>query len=124
MFEPKISLSFIVPGTVMLSSQECEENPKESYDEHKLVIKETKGKGKHKKEIKKIISFKTRKSRTAIRHINISNEAYDYMLNNTVNGINQKKWVNMPKDARLKAHFDLMASDFHAISYSYEILDD
>ena len=33
-------------------------------------------------------------------------------------------WDTMSIDQRLKGHFDLIASDFHAESYTYKILDE
>ena len=76
MVEPKISLSLLVPGAGMLSSQECEKNPQESYNEHKMLIKYTKGKGKFQKEVKKLIVVKTRKQKMVSQNINICEEAY------------------------------------------------
>ena len=38
MVEPKVSLNLLVPGAGILSSQECEKNPKKNYDEHKVLI--------------------------------------------------------------------------------------
>ena len=80
MVEPKISLSLLVPGAGMLSSQECEKNPQESYNEHKMLIKYTKGKGKFQKEVKKLIVVKTRKQKMVSQNINICEEAYQSML--------------------------------------------
>lgn len=134
MIESKVSLSLFVPGANMLSSQECEENPQESYDEHKLVLTHTKGKGKHQKEIRKVLTFSTRKQRLVTQNINICQEAYDYMLCtptsaklakliNTYKGT-MRVWDTLSIDERLKKHFDLIAHDFYAVSYSYKVLDD
>ena len=133
----KVSLTFILPGSVMMSSQECEENPNKNYNTHKVTLTEIKGKGKHKKEIKTVYTIKTKKSRAASQHINMSNDAYLYMLNTPTNakfarivrsdkksGKGKRVWDIMSEHDRLKQHFDLLANDLKAISYKYEILED
>jgi hypothetical protein len=120
MVESKISLTLLVQGAGMLSSQVCEKYPKESYDEHKLLLTNYKGK----KVVKEVITFKTRKQKLVSQNINICEEAYHYMLETPPNIKLSKGWSNLSKDARLRHHFDLIAADFNAKSYSYEILDD
>lgn len=137
MVEPKISLSLLVPSAGMLSSQECEKNPQESYNEHKMLIKYTKGKGKFQKEVKKLIVVKTRKQKMVSQSINICEEAYQSMLHTPTspklskptkldkNGdVVERVWDTMTVHERLKAHFDQIAHDLGAVSYSYEILGD
>lgn len=125
MSEIKISLSLQVQGAGLLSSQECDKNPKESYDEHKIPVTFTKGKGKFQKVVKQILSVKTRKQRLITQNISISKEAYDYMLETPVNTkMSLEKWKTLPIKERLKAHLDLIAHDLKAVSYTYEILDD
>lgn len=137
MVEPKISLSLLVQGASMLSSQECEKNPKESYDEHKMLISYTKGKGKNQKKIKKLLVINTRKQRLVTHNINICEEAYYHMLStptspklakatktNRNGDAIERVWDTLSVHERLKHHFDLMAHDLRAVSYSYEILGD
>lgn len=137
MVESKVSLSLFVPGANMLSSQECEKNPKDSYDENKITVSYTKGKGKKAQKVKKTYVFMTRKQRLITQNININREAYEYMLQtptttklskpvkrNNAGDVIQRVWDTMSVDARLKEHFNLIAHDFRAVSYSYEILDD
>lgn len=137
MTELKVSLSFFVPGANMLSSQECDKNPKENYNEDKMFIRFTKGKGKHQKEREKPLIIRTRKQKLAIQKLNICEEAYKYMLStptsaklsrptkrNKDGDVIERVWDTMSVHERLKKHFDLLAHDFHAVSYSYEILDD
>lgn len=120
-----IRLSLQVPGAGMLSSQECEQNPKESYNIHKVPVVFTKGKGKFQKTVKQILTVKTRKQRLITQNISICKEAYDYMLETPANGrISQEKWIALPEKERLKAHLDQIAQDLKAVSYTYEILDD
>lgn len=124
MIEPKVSLTMLVPGATMFSLQECSTNSKECYDTHKIMLEWVEEEGKKKKLKRDLITFKTRKSRLVSRHINISKEAYDYMLNTSTIPKMQKKWTKLAIKERLKHHFDQIASDFNAVSYSFEILDD
>lgn len=137
MIEPKVSLSLLVPGAGMLSQQEAENKPQESYNEHKMLIKYTKGKGKFQKEVKKLITFNTRKNRLVTQNINICEEAYRSMLDtptstklakpvklNRQGDVVKRVWDGLSEDERLKHHFDLIAHDLGATSYSYEVLGD
>lgn len=124
MVEPKISLSLLVPGAIMLSSQECDKNPKESYDKHKMLVSHPKGKGKHQKMVKELLVFKTRKPRLVTQNINLCEEAYQFMLLTPTTPKLGRIWDTLSVHERLKKHFDLIAYDFHAVSYSYEILGD
>lgn len=124
MIEPKISLSLLVQGATMLSSQECEKNPKESYNEHIVTLEFPKGKGKQQRTIKKTFKVQTRKSKLITQNINLCEDAYYYMINNATDPKLIKKWPHMSIDSRLKAHFDLIAHDLRAVSYDYKVLDD
>lgn len=135
--EVKITLSLLVPGAGLLTPEFCDKNPKENYDENNMLIRVTKGKGKHQKEGKKLLVIRTRKQKLAIQKLNICEEAYKYMLStptsvklsrptkrNKDGDVIERVWDTMSVHERLKKHFDLIAHDFHAVSYSYEILDD
>lgn len=124
MVEPKISLSLLVQGAGILSSQECEKNPKESYNEQKMLISFTKGKGKNQKTVKKLLVINTRKQKLVTQNINICEEAYHHMLNTPTTAKLGKVWDTLSEHDRLKCHFDLIAHDLHAVSYSYEVLGD
>lgn len=122
MVEPKISLSLLVPGATMLSQQEAENKPKESYDYHKLSLKYEKGKGKNKKIVKEIIGFKTRKQRLITQTMVMSEEAYDAMIETAPTVKLSKIWKSLSIKERLSHHFDLIANDLGAISYDFEVL--
>ena len=137
MVEPKISLSLLVPGAGMLSSQECEKNPKESYNEQKMLISYTKGKGKNQKTVKKLLVVNTRKQKLVTQNINICEEAYNHMLStpttpklskptkvNKNGDVIERVWDTLSVHERLKHHLDLIAHDLRAVSYSYEVLGD
>ena len=131
MIESKIRLTLVVPGATMLSSQECEKNPKENYKEQNVVVKYTKGKGKHTTTKTKVYKIHLRSHKPATQSISICKEAYDYMLStpteakyNRATKGGKRIWDTMTIKDRLKMHFDTIANDLNAISYSYEILDD
>lgn len=135
MIDNKLSLTFVIPGSTLVSSQECEKNPKKNSITHKIVLTYTKGKGKYKRVINKVLHIKTRKSRTATQHINMSTEAYFHMLNTPTNpkltklvrnknGEIKRAWDLLSDHEKLVQHLDLIAHDLGAISYEYEILND
>lgn len=135
MIDNKLSLTFVLPGSTLVSSQECEKNPKESCITHKIMVSETKGKGKNKRTITKPLYVQTRKARTASQHINMSTEAYLHMLNTPVNAKLAKvvkvtksgpirAWDLLSEHEKLTHHLDLIAHDLHAISYEYKVLGD
>lgn len=136
MIDNKLSLTFILPGSTMMSSQECEKNPKKSYITHKIMMPHS-IRGKRMKPIYKPMFIQTRGFRNASQHINMSTEAYLYMLNtptsaklakvvkiNPKTGGTIRAWDLMTEHKRLCCHLDMIANDLHAISYSYEILED
>jgi hypothetical protein len=124
MSELKVRLNLVVPGANMLSRKECLENPENSYNSHKINLSYMEKKGRTKKLVKEILVVRTRKARTATQNIGLCQEAYEYMLNTPPSEKLLKKWATMSKKERLAAHFTLIANDFNAISFSYEVLDD
>ena len=116
-----------VPGAGMLSSQECEKNPKESYDVTKLLVRN--GRGKNSTEL---ITVATRKSKTAKQSISITKEAYDYMVSNEFKSncsslllkYPKHVWLKMTPTQRLEVHLSIIAESFNAIGFTYEVLDD
>lgn len=127
MSEIKVRLSMTVPGAQMLSSQECEKNPKESYNVTKLRVQN--GRGKNSTEL---ITVATRKNKTAKQSISITKEAYDYMVSNEfepkcsslLHKYPKHVWLKMTPKQRLETHLSIIAESFNAIGFTYEILDD
>lgn len=119
MVEPKVSLSLLVPGATMLSPQESGKNPK-NYDIHRINVEYKKG-NKVKKET---LTVHTRKNRLVTQHMNVSKEAYDYMIETPVDSKLKRTWATLPKTERLNHHFNLIARDLGAVHFSYEILQD
>lgn len=127
--EAKISLSLFIKGAKPLSQEECEKNPKKNYDKFELNIR-----GNKKRER---LIVETRKPQLIVQHINIYKEAYDYMVSTPTspklakpikfdkNGnVVKRAWDNLSIQERLKKHFEPIAHDLNAVSYSFEILND
>lgn len=118
----KLRLNLYVPGAQMLSSQRCEEQPIDSHDVTNIVVEEKTGKKKGKKET---ITVLTRKSRLVRQNINLTNEAYDYMIGKEPPYfMSPKQWNSLSKREKLKKHLDLIAENFNAVKYNYDVLDD
>lgn len=145
--EIKARLSLSVPGAQMLSSQECDKNPKDNYNVDTVTIEfVTKKKQLHKENI----IVKTRKCRLVKQSINISKEAYNYMtaadqppterlakkvyLTKTIgkekNGKSKKitiestAWAQMSPMKRLNWHMSRIAESLGAVDYQFEVIDD
>lgn len=109
MVEPKVRLTLLVPGAGLVSQQVAENKPK-----------------RKKRKVKTI-----KVPRTAKQSINLSKEAYDYMVETPTEAKFAKiakgmkrKWDLLTVNERLKHHFNQIAHDLRAISYSYEVLGD
>lgn len=60
------------------------------------------------------------------RVLNISDTAYNHYisLGGIIRGIKVPHWASMSQKERLEAHLAEMATDFKAISFTYEVLND
>ena len=126
MIESKIRLTLVVPGATMLSSQECEKNPKENYKEQNVVVKYTKGKGKHTTTKTKVYKIHLRSHKPATQSISICKEAYDYMTSNDCPSWvhKAKEWKKMNTNQRLENHLNRLCQHHNGVSFTYEILED
>ena len=127
MNEIKVRLSMEVPGAIMLSSQDCEKmSKKEAYDHTIVIVEQKVKKGKKLVTKKETLHINTRKSIPARQCISISKEAYSYMTDakEIPSPKLLKTWGSMTTAQRLEYHLNLIAEDFGATSFSYEVLDD
>lgn len=145
MTEVKVSLSVIVPGSVMLSKEEClkttqkviERKSKsgkvfkktintkvEDYDKmdkHSIRVMEI----VDKKPVYETITVYTRKAKPATQTINLSKDAYEYMVSNECPyWMKPKVWVSMNKKMRLENHFQRLCESLNGLSYTYEVFED
>lgn len=127
----KLSVTIVLPGSTMMTSQECEQNPKDNYVSHKMMLsikhfdKKTK-KAFYKREP---LEFKTRKCIPAQQVLKMSEEAYDYMISSSCpdwylmrGGIS--KWKKLSPKERLELHLDRTCKSLGGISYTYAIFGD
>lgn len=123
MSEIKISVSITLPGGVMLTQAEAKQLEKEKtgagFDITKVKVEDKKGN-------KDVLSVKTRKYKSCSQSINMSKEAYDYMVSkgSCLPNIKPYMWAKMNKTQRLEAHLDLVCEALKGTSYTYKVFDD
>ena len=123
----KVNLKVVLPGRIMLSEQESSKNPKESYNNHSMVVEDD----HHNREV---IHFNTRKNKTAVQCLNISDDSYKAMtakasnikddMNNCPEWAKARDWYNLSKSQRLIAHLDRISKSLGGISFTYNVMDD
>ena len=144
MIDIKLNLSIELPGSTMLKKDECLKTT------HKVIKKETKDGKIYKKTIKvkvedwdkmekhsmrvtdkdgtnpEIITFHTRKCKPATQSLNISKEAYEYMIDkdSCPSWSKPGKWAAMSKKERLEAHLQRTVEYLGGTSYTYQVFDD
>lgn len=123
----KVSVTIELPGSQMMTPQECEENP-QNYEKHKILLNvehfdETTKRRYVKKEA---LVFRTRKCKPAKQAIQIGQEAYNYMVSSECpewfRGF--AAWRRLSKEARLIAHLDRTCKALGGTSFTYVIFDD
>lgn len=140
----KVSLSIELPGSTILSKEECLKTA------HKVIEKKTKTGKIYKKTIEvevedwdkmkkytmkvadkngtnpEIITFHTRKCKPAAQSLNMNKEAYEYMIgkDSCPSWSKPSKWAAMSKDERLEAHLQRTVEHLGGISYTYQVFED
>lgn len=116
----KVSLTIVLKGSTMLSEQECSKNPKESYDYNTLVVEDPKTKKRE------TLHYQTRKCENARQSIQMTKEAYNYMIDKSACPEWEKMffWTKMSKKQRLESHLKRTMEYFGGISFSYEVFED
>lgn len=144
MSEIKLSLSIELRGSTMFSKEECLKTT------HKVIEKKTKAGKIYKKTIEvkvedwdkmekhsmrvtnnngtnpEIITFHTRKCRPATQTINMSKEAYEYMISkgSCPSWFKPSKWAAMSEKERLEAHLQRTVEHLGGTSYTYQVFKD
>lgn len=147
MTDTKLRLSLSVRGAQLLSPQECGKNPKDSFDTTVIPVEFRTKKGNIQKEN---VVVKTRKQRLIKQSLNVSREAYNYMIDPQCPPIELSKkiivtkvigknpngkpikvaeettvWANRYNEKqRLTYHLDKLAASLGAVKYTYEIFED
>lgn len=131
MADAKLSVTIMLPGSNMMTSQECEENPTENYKRNLLIlsVKHYDSKAKTSFYKKEPLVFLTRKSVPAQQVLKMSNEAYEYMISGSCpewfipqGGIS--KWKHMNAEQRLEAHLTRTCKALGGLSYTYTVFND
>lgn len=141
MSEIKLSLSIELRGSTMFSKEEClkttqkEVNKKgrdgkfyrrtvttlvEDWDKmEKHTVRVTDKNGAN----PEIITFHTRKCKPATQSLNISKEAYEYMINkdSCPSWSKPGKWSAMSEKERLEAHLQRTVEHLGGASYTYQV---
>lgn len=144
MSEIKLSLSIELQGSTMFSKEECLKTTrkvierktksgkvfkKTIYVQTEDLDKMTKGSvritdknGKN----PEIITFHTRKCKPATQTINMSKEAYEYMIskNSCPSWSKPGKWAAMSEKERLEAHLQRTVEHLGGVSYTYQVFED
>ena len=140
MSEIKLSLSIELRGSTMFSKEECLKTTQETITakngRKRTVIKAVEDWDKMEKHTMrvtgtngtnpKIITFHTRKCKPATQSLNISKEAYEYMIgkDSCPSWSKLGKWAAMSEKGRLEAHLQRTVEHLGGISYTYQVFED
>ena len=122
--EIKVSLSVTLQGGVMLSQEQAkaleEEKVGTGYDAFSMRVEGLK-KGKKDAET---ITVKTRKCKPAGQSLNLSMDAYEYMIGEEAPYfVKPRDWERLTKKQRLEAHLKRIVEGLGGVSFTYTILD-
>lgn len=117
MSEIKVNLSIVLKGSTMLSEQEAK--AQNAYDTFNMMVSGAKG------ENKETITVSTRKIKPAKQSINLSEEAYEYMIDvqEVPFFIKEKHWKALNEKQRLEMHLDRICQQLNGVSYTYNVLE-
>ena len=123
--EIKVSLSVTLSGSVMYSQEQAkaleEEKVGTGYDTFNMRVEGKKSDGR--KDVQ-TITVKTRKSKPASQSLNLSMDAYNYMVSNEAPYfVKPRDWERLTKKQRLEAHLKRICEELGGVSFTYAILD-
>lgn len=129
--ETKITVQFLIPGDKMYNEEECEEAkwPNAGFKHNFLPISTIDRhfkpkKGQNPKYVHETLRYNTRKCKPAVQVVNMSLDAYKAMLETPTETYSLGQWKQLGKEAKVKAHLNVMMHDLHAYSYDYYIAQD
>ena len=123
--EIKVSLSVTLQGSVMPSQEQAKALEKEKegtgYDTFNMRVEGKKSDGK--KDVQ-TITVKTRKNKPASQSLNLSMDAYNYMVSNEAPYfVKARDWERLTKKQRLEAHLKRIVKELGGVSFTYAVLD-
>lgn len=125
MNEIKVSLSIVLQGSIMYSQEQAKALEKEKegtgYDTFNMRVEGKKSDGK--KDVQ-TITVKTRKSKPASQSLNLSMDAYNYMVSSEAPYfVKPRDWERLTKKQRLEAHLKRIVEELGGVSFTYAVLD-
>lgn len=122
--EIKVSLSIILQGGVMYSQEQAEALEEEKvgtgYDTFSIRVEGL----KNGKKAAKTITMKTRKCKPAGQSLNLSMDAYEYMIGKEAPYfVKPRDWEKLTKKQRLEAHLRRICEELGGVSFTYVVLD-
>lgn len=125
MNEIKVSLSIVLQGSTMDSQEQAKALEKEKvgtgYDTFSMRVEGKKSDGK--KDVQ-TITVKTRKSKPASQSLNLSMDAYNYIVSNEAPYfVKPRDWERLTKKQRLEAHLKRIVEELGGVSFTYAVLD-
>ena len=128
--EIKVSLSVTLQGSVMLSQEQAKALEKEKegtgYDTFSMRVEGKKSDGKKsdgKKDVQ-TITVKTRKCKPAGQSLNLSMDAYNYMVSSEAPYfVKPRDWERLTKRQRLEAHLKRIVEELGGVGFTYAVLD-
>lgn len=121
----KLTANIELPGSVMFGKEACQKSPKELTEYNCLIVTDKIRKRKKLEYKKEKLVFFTRKCVPALQVINMSEEAYQYMISSEVPSFsNRSTWMKMSKEQRLVAHLNETAASLGGKLVSYYVYPD
>lgn len=122
--EIKVSLSVTLQGSVMLSQEQAkaleEEKVGTGYDTFNMRVEGL----KDGKKDAKTITVETRKCKPANQSLNLSVDAYNYMIGKEAPYfVKARDWERLTKKQRLEAHLKRICEGLGGVSFTYAVLD-
>lgn len=137
----KVNLSIVLQGSTMLSEQECSKQLKDTIVKKgkKKIITKTVYNKENNTENRIFLDYKdndgirhreplffmTRNTIPCKKSINISKEAYDYMVSSECpEWARAGEWKQLSRIKRLTAHMQRICENERGISFEFQIFDD
>lgn len=124
----KLSVTVELQGSTMMTPQVCGENP-ENYDVNRVFLSVKHYDKKTRKSFYRTepLFFETRKCIPAHQSINMSEEAYEYMISQACPEwypLGISKWKKLSPEERLELHLERTCKALNGKSYTYVIFGD
>ena len=137
----KVNLSIVLPGSTMLSEQECSKQLKDTIIKKgkKKIITKTVYNKENNTENRIFLDYKdndgirhreplffmTRNTIPCKKSINISKEAYDYMVSSECpEWARTGEWKQLSRIKRLTSHMQRICDNEGGISFEFQIFED